>query len=76
MAYKQKRTSSKSRSRNTRSSSRKSTASRSSGQRSSRSRGSSQTIRIVVEAPQAQSSGPSEGFSMPANNNAPRKAVF
>ena len=75
MAYK-KRTQSKSRSRASGYSSRKRSTTRSSskGRRSS-GRGT-QTLRIVVEQPQAQSSVDLSKGLMPANQNAPRKAMF
>lgn len=75
MAYK-KRAKSKSRSRAPGNSSRKrsTTRSASKGRRSS-GRGT-QTLRIVVEQPQAASSMDLSKGIIPANQNAPRKAMF
>jgi len=75
MAYK-KRASSKSRSRTSGYSSRKRSTTRSASKgRRSTGRGT-QTLRIVVEQPQAASSMDLSKGIIPANQNAPRKAMF
>ena len=75
MAYK-KRTKSRSIGRTSGYSKRASTSRRSSAKRSSGSKRVTQTLRIVVEQPQAQSSVDLSKGLMPANQNAPRKAMF
>jgi len=75
MAYK-KRTKSRTGGRSSWYSKRASTSRRSSSKRSSGTKRATQTLRIVVEQPQAQSSVNLSHGLMPANQNAPRKAMF
>ena len=75
MAYK-KRTKSRASGRSSGYIKRASTSRRSSSKRSSASKRGTQTLRIVVEQPQAQSSVDLSRGLMPANQNAPRKAMF
>lgn len=75
MAFK-KRTTSKSRGRSAGYSKRTSSSRGNKGRSASSSRRATQTLRIVVEAPQGNSSMPQSGFQMPANQNKPRKAKF
>jgi len=75
MAYK-KRASSKSRSRTSGYSGRKRSTARSASKGKRTSGRSVQTLRIVVEQPQAASSMDLSKGIIPANQNAPRKAMF
>lgn len=75
MAYK-KRTSRRASGRSSGYSKRATTSRRSSAKRSSASKRAVQTLRIVVEQPQAQSSLDLSQGLMPANQNSPRKAMF
>lgn len=75
MAY-QKRAKSKSRSRASGYSSRKRSTTRSASKGRRTSGRGTQTLRIVVEQPQAASSMDLSKGIIPANQNAPRKAMF